>query len=550
MLSPTPWVADDAVTACRLCKGPFTLLNRKHHCRGCGQIFHTECSTTAPLEQYGFSTPVLGCYRCAAPFLAGLAPASIPTAGCEAAALTVYNAGDDARDLSVEIDGILLPLEGITGAGGRSGATLRISLPRGAGAAHSIVVKRKSLDLRSRPLLVSYARPSIARASALPTAGGELVLFGENLGDDAAALAVTVDGVPAPDVAVKSAHHKFRIVAPPGSGTASIRVAVAGVESEALEVRREAPLVTSVDPLDVDPRIGGQIVLAGVNFGPAPGTRVTVLLPDIGSSCSDVRVTQDHTRIVARVPPLPPGTSVTSGDPVRLVVVVDGIPSAAAPTFVYCPPTGIPPSPGKAGYFPRRVVSTPGSATSMASGARSTLGAGEGDAADGSTEPTVVAAPAALANPYAELFSAALPGETVARPKSSAVVVAPQTPSGSDDSGSSDSVGASVVQPDASENEIAAAADAVARSAMRRATAVRVGGTLRAEGGVSLAPTPPRAWAADAPDCTLVSQSVAFARFIRYSRAWRDLLIHRPSGLLRHSRLTHVPAITPLPPLL
>ena len=133
---------------CRLCKGPFSVFNRRHHCRGCGNIFHTECSTSAVLEQYGFSSPVLACFRCAAPFIAGVAPVAAPTAGCDAF-ITVYNVGGDAGDVTAEIDGAPLKVDGMT-ASGRAGATVRVTLPPGTGTAHAIIVTRKSLGLRSR----------------------------------------------------------------------------------------------------------------------------------------------------------------------------------------------------------------------------------------------------------------------------------------------------------------------------------------------------------------------------------------------------------------
>jgi hypothetical protein len=39
------WVDDKAVTACTLCACKFTLINRRHHCRSCGTIICSKCST-------------------------------------------------------------------------------------------------------------------------------------------------------------------------------------------------------------------------------------------------------------------------------------------------------------------------------------------------------------------------------------------------------------------------------------------------------------------------------------------------------------------------
>jgi len=42
---PAPWVPDSEVSHCHLCKVDFTMFNRKHHCRNCGQIFCGNCSS-------------------------------------------------------------------------------------------------------------------------------------------------------------------------------------------------------------------------------------------------------------------------------------------------------------------------------------------------------------------------------------------------------------------------------------------------------------------------------------------------------------------------
>lgn len=38
------WVPDHRVTMCQLCMQPFNLMNRRHHCRCCGQVVCNECS--------------------------------------------------------------------------------------------------------------------------------------------------------------------------------------------------------------------------------------------------------------------------------------------------------------------------------------------------------------------------------------------------------------------------------------------------------------------------------------------------------------------------
>jgi len=38
------WIPDSQATNCDSCYKPFTIINRKHHCRLCGKIFCNNCS--------------------------------------------------------------------------------------------------------------------------------------------------------------------------------------------------------------------------------------------------------------------------------------------------------------------------------------------------------------------------------------------------------------------------------------------------------------------------------------------------------------------------
>nr|XP_033806537.1 lateral signaling target protein 2 homolog isoform X2 [Geotrypetes seraphini] len=59
------WVPDDACSYCTACKAPFTVIRRKHHCRSCGKIFCSRCSShSAPLPRYGQMKPVRVCTHC------------------------------------------------------------------------------------------------------------------------------------------------------------------------------------------------------------------------------------------------------------------------------------------------------------------------------------------------------------------------------------------------------------------------------------------------------------------------------------------------------
>ena len=44
LLPKAQWQSDKDVAACRVCKRPFTLMRRRHHCRACGRVFCDACS--------------------------------------------------------------------------------------------------------------------------------------------------------------------------------------------------------------------------------------------------------------------------------------------------------------------------------------------------------------------------------------------------------------------------------------------------------------------------------------------------------------------------
>merc|ERR1712130_942873 len=57
------WVPDESIMNCTDCQIEFTFLNRRHHCRLCGQIFCDACSNPK-VGISGFPAPVRVCVQC------------------------------------------------------------------------------------------------------------------------------------------------------------------------------------------------------------------------------------------------------------------------------------------------------------------------------------------------------------------------------------------------------------------------------------------------------------------------------------------------------
>lgn len=60
---PSDWISDEVVSDCMSCARPFTLINRKHHCRSCGHIICGTCSSHS-LQLPSHSKPVRVCESC------------------------------------------------------------------------------------------------------------------------------------------------------------------------------------------------------------------------------------------------------------------------------------------------------------------------------------------------------------------------------------------------------------------------------------------------------------------------------------------------------
>ncbi|KAF7249551.1 hypothetical protein EYD10_04243 [Varanus komodoensis] len=64
-LMPPDWVPDSTCSHCMACQAPFTFLRRRHHCRSCGKIFCSRCSShLAPLPHFRQLNPVRVCTHC------------------------------------------------------------------------------------------------------------------------------------------------------------------------------------------------------------------------------------------------------------------------------------------------------------------------------------------------------------------------------------------------------------------------------------------------------------------------------------------------------
>jgi hypothetical protein len=59
------WVPDEAVRACTKCGKRFNFIDRRHHCRNCGQIFCSTCSNNfRQIPGLGYFTNVRVCDKC------------------------------------------------------------------------------------------------------------------------------------------------------------------------------------------------------------------------------------------------------------------------------------------------------------------------------------------------------------------------------------------------------------------------------------------------------------------------------------------------------
>ncbi|KAI4460745.1 early endosome antigen 1 [Holotrichia oblita] len=69
---PPIWIPDVEAPKCMSCGSNFTVVKRRHHCRNCGKVFCSRCSSNnVPLPKFGHTKPVRVCNKC---FLYHLTP--------------------------------------------------------------------------------------------------------------------------------------------------------------------------------------------------------------------------------------------------------------------------------------------------------------------------------------------------------------------------------------------------------------------------------------------------------------------------------------------
>lgn len=426
-------------------------LYSKHHCRGCGKIFCSDCLLSIQLEQYNINDQVFGCFVCAAPCVGKEDDDSLPylpTGGGELL-LKMYNAGSSTEDIKVEWDGV--PVTTAEFVKTKLGIRLRIPVGPGEGT-HTVTITNSKRAKAPGKTLISYSPPVLLRVPSLKTEGGDLVIFGENLGSDDNQISITVDDEPCQHVHIKQEHKKVSCVTPPGVGIARINVNVAG-QIGTYEALHDAPEILSVDPPDIDVT-GGMVILQGRSFG-FDENRIQILLKDFAVEATNIEVIEPHTSIRATFPAIPEDAEV--GDALGIRVVVGGIFSITPATIVYCPPSGVAATATRPAYIPKRFGS-----------------AGRG--------------PLAVPSPYANLFATDLPVEKRTNKSLSSTLSSsslsgstPGTPKGT------------TVDALSSKTPL-----------KRHPSTVRVGGTL-AGGGPTLSITPPTAWAPDSAQCDICS---------------------------------------------
>lgn len=161
--SATEWKKDGEATECSQCAKAFSTLRRRHHCRGCGDIFCGACTRRkVPLPHLtGRDKPVRSCAACAAPTIKRLS--RVPTSGGEII-MDVENLRCTAAEMTIEVEG-----EPCGGVRILPSGRVRCSAPAGLGRDRRLFLR--TADDLSCSALFSYAAPEIQHCTRAPTGG-------------------------------------------------------------------------------------------------------------------------------------------------------------------------------------------------------------------------------------------------------------------------------------------------------------------------------------------------------------------------------------------
>eukprot|EP01105_Mastigella_eilhardi_P012790 TRINITY_DN2919_c1_g1_i1.p1 TRINITY_DN2919_c1_g1~~TRINITY_DN2919_c1_g1_i1.p1 ORF type:complete len:2023 (-),score=255.78 TRINITY_DN2919_c1_g1_i1:109-6177(-) len=227
------------------------------------------------------------------------------------------------NNISVFIDGVACPVVAFTFQ-----QSVSFSTPPGVGSATVSIAVAKSIFV-AHPFV--YQGPVVSSVSSVGTKGGFIVIAGMNFGNWADKITVLLGGSPCTQVTLIAAELELQCLVPPGSGTKSVVVTVAGQQAVGPNFVFEAPVVfTATTP----PACGGLIRINGSNFG-TQAADVEVRIA--GNPCKNVSIVQNHAQLQCTAPP---GSGVNQ----NVAVAVSGLRSSnnvlsyAGPVVFNCTP--------------------------------------------------------------------------------------------------------------------------------------------------------------------------------------------------------------------
>ena len=171
------WRHNEDVTHCVSCEKKFNAFLRRHHCRGCGDVFCAKCTPYSMfLPHRGYpDEKVRACRACASPQIVNVS--SIPTVGGEML-ISAHNIGDSVDGLVVEVESV--ECTGLRLLTPGPPAKIRCSVQSGVG-------KDKRLKVMVATGLwteigFNYNPPTVQHCTRPPTSGGDIVVTGLNFG--------------------------------------------------------------------------------------------------------------------------------------------------------------------------------------------------------------------------------------------------------------------------------------------------------------------------------------------------------------------------------